>query len=162
MKIAVLSDVHDNIWKLEAALPKTAGAEVLIFCGDFCAPFTLKQIAEGFSGPIHAVFGNNDGDRFLLLQIARNFPHVQLHGEFASLELDGARIAVNHYPEIARPIAASGQFDAVFYGHNHIHKIEKIGNCDLINPGEIMGRFGRSTLVLYDTVERSSQTVEID
>ncbi len=160
MKLAVLSDIHDNIWKLERALEHARSAEALLFCGDFCAPFTLKQIAEGFSGPIHAVFGNNDGDRFLLLQIAGGFDHVHLHGEFAILELDGKKVVLHHYPEIARPLAASGEFDAVFYGHNHIHKIEKIGACDLINPGEVMGRFGRSTLVLYDTDSGECRTVD--
>jgi uncharacterized protein len=54
MKIAVLSDIHDNIWALERLL-EDLQADVLIFCGDFCAPFTLAQIAEGFSGPIHVV-----------------------------------------------------------------------------------------------------------
>ena len=31
---------------------------------------TLAQIAEGFPGPIHIVFGNNDGDPRLLMQVA--------------------------------------------------------------------------------------------
>ena len=39
MKIAILSDVHDNIWKLETLLASLE-AQALIFCGDFCAPFT--------------------------------------------------------------------------------------------------------------------------
>jgi uncharacterized protein len=52
MKIAVLSDIHDNIWVLETLLDELE-ADALIFCGDFCAPFTLAQIAEGFPGPIH-------------------------------------------------------------------------------------------------------------
>ncbi|MDD3826348.1 MAG: metallophosphoesterase family protein, partial [Anaerolineae bacterium] len=54
MKIAVLSDVHDNIWKLEKLLASLE-ADALVFCGDFCAPFTLAQIAEGFGGPVHVV-----------------------------------------------------------------------------------------------------------
>ena len=41
MIIAVLSDIHDNIWKLEEVLRGLGGAEELIFCGDFCAPFSL-------------------------------------------------------------------------------------------------------------------------
>lgn len=50
MKIAVCSDIHDNIWVLERALPGLRRADRLIFCGDFCAPFTLVQLAEGFPG----------------------------------------------------------------------------------------------------------------
>ncbi len=161
MKIAVMSDVHDNIWKLEAALLQAQPAELLIFCGDFCAPFTLKQIAEGFAHPIHVVFGNNDGDRFLLTRIASKFGHVTLHGEFAHLTLNAYHIAVNHYPEIARPLAQSGQYQAVFYGHDHTHHIETMGACHLINPGEIMGRFGKSTFVIFDTTTGQCQTLEV-
>jgi len=71
MLIAVLSDCHDNIWNLEKVLPKLDKAEVVLFCGDFCAPFTLKLLAEGFTRPIHAVFGNNDGDVWLMLNVAK-------------------------------------------------------------------------------------------
>jgi predicted phosphodiesterase len=104
MKIAILSDIHDNIWKL-ATLLEGLKADVLIFCGDFCAPFTLAQIAEGFSGPVHVVFGNNDGDQFLLVRVASKFPHVTLHGDFAELELDSRHVAVTHYPPIGQALA---------------------------------------------------------
>ena len=90
MRIAILSDVHDNIWKLETLLDRLE-AEALVFCGDFCAPFTLAQIAESFAGPIHVVFGNNDGDQFLLARVASKSPQVTLHGEFCELELGGHR-----------------------------------------------------------------------
>jgi putative phosphoesterase len=161
MKIAVLSDIHDNIWKLEKALPKSSEAAAIIFCGDFCAPFTLKQLADFSEKPLHAVFGNNDGDRFLLTKVAKDFPHVVLHGELAKLELAGLKIAVSHYPEIAYEIANSGNYDVVFYGHDHIHHIAKIGETDFINPGEIMGRFGKSTFIIYDTETRSCETITI-
>ena len=69
MKIAILSDIHDNIWKLETLLAELE-ADALIYCGDFCAPFTLAQMGEGFDGQVHAVFGNNDGDQFLLARVA--------------------------------------------------------------------------------------------
>ena len=45
--IGLCSDIHDNIWALERALPLLAPAQVVVFCGDFCAPFTLGQLAEG-------------------------------------------------------------------------------------------------------------------
>jgi len=88
MRIAILSDTHDNIWVLKNLLAGLQ-ADTLLFCGDFCAPFTLAQIAEGFAGPVHVVFGNNDGDKLLMSQVAGRFPHVTLHGDLAELELDG-------------------------------------------------------------------------
>ena len=152
MKIAVLSDIHDNVWNLADALEKVkaAGAEALIFCGDFCAPFTLADIGKGFAGPVHCVLGNNDGDPRLLLQNALAAGNVTLYGQYVELELGGRRIAVNHYPEIARRLAESGRFDLVCYGHNHRAKIEQVGDTVLANPGEIMGRFGTPTLGFYD------------
>jgi len=152
MKIAVLSDVHDNIWNLAGALEKIrmCGAEVLIFCGDFCAPFTLTQIGQGFAGPVHCVLGNNDGDPRLLLQNALAAGNVTIHGQYAELSLGGRRIAVNHYPEIARRLAESGHFDLVCYGHNHLARVEQVGKTVLANPGEVMGRFGSPTFGLYD------------
>lgn len=161
MKIAVLSDVHDHLEYLTTALQRCQTADALIFCGDFCAPFTLRQIAEEFQKPVHAIFGNNDGDRFLLMKVAGDFEHVTLHGELARLELAGLRVAVNHYPEIAVEMAKTGSFDVVCYGHDHQLRVDKIGDCDLINPGEIMGRFGRSTFVMYDTATRSGQIVVV-
>ena len=153
MQVAVISDVHDNIWKLEAVLEhiNEMGAEVIIFCGDFCAPFTLKQIADGFSGPVHCVFGNNDGDKWFLSRIAASAEDVTLHGELAELTLGERRIAVNHYPHISQGLAASGRYDAVFFGHSHERHLERVGNTLLLNPGEVMGRLGPSTYALYDT-----------
>jgi hypothetical protein len=153
MLIAVLSDAHDNIWNLADALAQAqaARAAALIFCGDFCAPFTLTQMGQGFAGPVHCVLGNNDGDPRLLLLNAQAAGNVTLHGQYAELLLDGRRVAVNHYPKIARRLAESGQFDLVCYGHNHLAAVEAVGVTVLANPGEVMGRFGSPTFGLYDT-----------
>jgi len=151
MKIAILSDIHDNIWKLEEVLKELGEAEELIFCGDFCAPFSLGMLAEGFRGPIHVVFGNNDGDKLLLSQVAAKAGNVTLHGEFAELELGGRKIAAIHYPAIAAGLAASGRYNLVCYGHSHKYEAKRVGRTILLNPGEVMGRFGLSTYAIYDT-----------
>jgi len=160
MKIAILSDIHDNIWRLERLLTGLQ-ADRLLFCGDFCAPFTLAQMAEGFAGPIHVVWGNNDGDRLFLAQVAARFPHVTLHGDFAELELDGRRVAVTHYPEIGRALAHSGIYDLVCHGHSHRPAVVRVGQTVQVNPGEVMGRLGRSTYALYDTTTGQAQIVEV-
>ena len=163
MKIVILSDVHDNIWRLKDALHQISGsrAQALIFCGDLCAPFTLKQIGEGFAGPVHVVFGNNDGDALLLSQVAAGLDNVTLHGPFATLELGGRRIAVNHYPSIARDQAACGRYDLVCHGHDHRPNVERVGDTLLLDPGEVMGRFGRSTYALYDTDTGEAEIKEV-
>lgn len=153
MKIAILSDIHDRLDHLEQVLSsvREAQADALFFLGDFCAPFSLAALAEGFSNPIHAIFGNNDGDIFLLCRIAAGFEHVTLHGQFAELEMEGRKIALNHYPEIARRLAESGHYAAVFSGHDHQRYIHRIGGTLWANPGEIMGRFGTVSYGIFDT-----------
>lgn len=163
MTIAVMSDVHDNIWNLETALNKIgeSDAEALLFLGDFCAPFTLAQIAQGFRGEIHAVFGNNDGDPFLLAQIASQHPHVTLYGQFADLTFDERHVALNHYPAIAEPIARSGVYDAVFSGHDHTKYARSFGKTLWANPGEVMGRFGEPSFGVWSTADNTFRHVAI-
>jgi len=161
MKIAILSDIHDNIWTLEEVLKQLNGTDALLFCGDFCAPFTLAAIAEGFHGPVHVVFGNNDGDKWLLTKVANKAGNVTIHGAFASIDLGGRKIALTHYPEIAAGIAASGLYDLVCYGHNHTRRIERVGHCLKVNPGEVMGRFGVSSYAMYDTDTGEAEIVEV-
>jgi predicted phosphodiesterase len=85
---------------------------------------------------------------------------MQIHGELFRGEFGGQRVAVNHYDNIARAIAASGEFDVVCYGHNHEYSVARIGRTLAINPGAIMGAAfaadgGRtdaaSTFMIYDT-----------
>jgi hypothetical protein len=159
MKIAVLSDIHDNIWKLEDALKQMQEAEQLICCGDLCSPFIVGLLADGFpQGHIHIVFGNNDADLFRITQNAGRFPdRITLHGAFAELNLGGKRFAVNHYPEIAVGLAASGQYDVVCFGHNHHYEVTRYGSTLAVNPGPIMGydpvhhKDVEATFILYYT-----------
>jgi putative phosphoesterase len=152
-RIAVLSDSHDHLEALEGALQAAnqAGAEILLHCGDLCAPFVLRTISQRFGGPIHVVFGNNDADGRLLQTIAAQNSQVTLHGIYAEIETSGRRIAMIHYPEPALRIAQSGQFDLVCYGHDHTQLLERAGAGWLLNPGELMGMRSTPTWALYDT-----------
>lgn len=163
VKIAVISDIHDNIWNLADALTLAAQADPGAVCvlGDLCAPFIVAQIANAFSCPIHIIFGNNDGDPFLIGKVAAGFPQVTVHGQLADLTIDGVRIALNHYPQIAEPMALSGVFQAVFSGHDHQRYVHRRGTTLWANPGEVMGRFGSPSFGLYDLADDVFQHVEI-
>ena len=151
-KVAILSDSHDSIQNLETVLQqvRNSGAEVLLHCGDLCAPFMLDRLGKGFAGPIHVIFGNNDGDGRLLHTVAVKYAHVTLHGIYAELTVANRQIALIHYPEPAQRIAQANQLDLVCYGHNHQKHYEQIGKSYLVNPGEIIGMNGTVSWGLYD------------
>jgi putative phosphoesterase len=168
MKIAIISDIHDNVWNLGAALETIEDSEALICCGDLCSPFIVDLMVGGFANQIHIVFGNNDGDQYRITNNAFKYDgRLIVHGEFAELELGGKRFAVNHYPNIARSIADSGVYDVVCYGHNHIYRVEHVNDTLLINPGAIMGYDGvnkkdiASTFVVYDTKSNECKGYEV-
>lgn len=151
MRIGIISDIHDNIWRLEKVLRQLSECQALLCLGDYCAPFTMTAIGDGFHGEVHAVWGNNDGDKLLLTRMADRAHHITLHGDLADLELAGRHIALTHYPQVARPLALSGQFDLVCYGHDHAQRCERHGEALLVNPGEVMGRFGAARYAIYDS-----------
>lgn len=162
MKIAVLSDSHDNIWKLDAAMPMLKTADVVIHCGDLCSPFVIRRLGDGLGEiPVHIVWGNNEGDRMMISKVADRFPSIELQGHLAQLTFDGLRVAVHHYPEIARDLAFSGRYDMVSYGHDHTAYEELVAGCLLLNPGELMGMNGRSTLALVESASREVTWVEL-
>jgi putative phosphoesterase len=162
MRIAILSDIHDNIPKLREALSSLQNVDALVCCGDLCSPFIIKELGQGFSGPIHIVFGNNDGDRYRISDGAKKYPHIAIHGEFVELELGGRSFAVNHFDSLGRAMAGSHDYDVVCFGHNHQIEITRQGGTVVINPGEVYGLLtGQSTYVVYDTDTNEATRVDV-
>lgn len=161
MKIAVISDSHDHLIPLRAALEraKAAGAEVLIHCGDLIAPFVVGELKQ-FNGPVHVVFGNNDGDILLLSQQAAG-SNVELHGTLMMLELDGRKILATHDPIIAEAHAATDDHDAVFYGHVHQAGERRIGDTLLLGAGELMGYKEQPSFAVYDTETNTAERISL-
>lgn len=164
MLIGVFSDVHDNLINLHKALDafNQAGVESLIFCGDFCSPIPSRVMGAEFEGDIHVVFGNGDGDRFMISNIAKTqYPNLKLHGEYAELDFNGVKVAVTHYPFYAKALARTGDYRAVFSGHTHQQTEEHLGDCLWLNPGEILGWQGPPTCALYNTETNSAEIISI-
>lgn len=160
MKVAIISDIHDQIPNLKHALEKAAGTDALICCGDLNSPFIARHLGEGYTGPIHIVFGNNDGDRYRVALNAAAFAQIKLHGEYAELEFGGRTFAVNHFDNIGRGLAKGAAFDVVCFGHNHQFEITPQGRTLVINPGEIYGGLtGEAGFVIYDTEAHTADRV---
>lgn len=139
MKIGVVSDSHNNWANLEKILNwlNKEGIQQVLHCGDISSQETIDLANKTFKGKIDFVKGNADFD----LDIKDRM----------ELELGRKKIAFAHFPEIAKKLAQSGKYDIVFYGHTHRAWDEKIGNCHMINPGEVAGQFYKPTFAIYDT-----------
>ena len=161
MRIGIVSDIHDNIWSLREVLARLTDCDALLCLGDLCAPFVIDEIAGGFSGPVHVVWGNNDGDKLHIAQSAARAGSFVLHGEFADINLGGRRIAMTHYPDLAGAVAAGHCFDLVCHGHDHEQTSERDDRTLLVNPGEVMGRFGSRTCAVYDTDQGMARFIRV-
>ena len=87
--------------------------------------------------------------------------HSFLHNKVKALtivtgewDLDGFSIAVSHYPRIGQTLVRSGMYDLVCYGHDHTALDSWVGDCLLLNPGELMGMNSTSTFAFVDTASR--------
>jgi putative phosphoesterase len=163
MLIAVMSDSHDHIWNLQKALNKVKdrNAGMIIHCGDFVAPFMLKELEE--TGiPVHGVFGNNDGDQYLLTKFSLTvFFNITLYGMIGTVDIDGFKVGFTHQGDIAEGLAAGGRYDMVCFGHSHEYLLKKIGQTIYLNPGEIMGKEGSPGFCLVNTKTKAVERVKL-
>ncbi len=163
MKIGVLSDTHDHLVNIRKAVDifLKNGVEAVIHGGDFCSPFTIAEFTPLFDKGVkmHAVFGNNDGDRVLLVKRGGDF--VTFTDFTSILTLGGKKIVVMHYPELADDLFRLGAYDLVVYGHNHRVRVEG-GEKKLLNPGTCAGYLAETaTVALLETRDMAVEIVRI-
>lgn len=149
MLIGIISDSHDNMNTLKRAVDlfNERGTALVLHAGDYVAPFTAREFRR-LNCKLVGVFGNNDGDKFMLAEQFRDIG--RLHDGIHQLELDGKMFAITHFPQIAETLAARGAYDVVIYGHTHRAEIREPEPL-IINPGECGGWLeGTSTVALLD------------
>ncbi len=168
MKILIASDSHDNWEKLSRAV--TVGnehnCEVLLFAGDLISPPGIDVLRQ-FSGQVHLVLGNNEGELVALTRVCDSAPSVTLHGNLNGGTMEetfgGLRFYMNHYPLNAEHAAHTGSYDVVVFGHTHeYHEDHLVNGTILLNPGEVQGyRTGTSSVVLFDTDTRHIERIDL-
>lgn len=160
MKIAILSDIHDNSKNVNQVLQiiKREKCSVIIFCGDYCSPPTFRKLA-GTGLPMYAVFGNVDGAHYEIMRaIQENKYQVHQEKDLLEIELGGKKIAACHKPEFAQGLAATGKYDIVFHGHTHERRKEKIGKTLLVCPGSVKDD---PSFYTFDTKTNFGKFIEI-
>ena len=153
MKIAIISDTHGNVANFRKVVDwlNKENIRVILHCGDIGNTESLKESLADFKGNFFGVFGNMDKDFKILIEEYNKIPRVKINEDILETEVEKKKIAITHFPDTAKKLAQSGKFDLVFYGHTHRPWDEKIGECHLINPGELAGQFYKPTFAIYDT-----------
>ncbi len=150
MKIAIISDIHDNLTNLNKCLDwcKENGIEVLICCGDITNLETVSFMASNFKKDIYLVKGNCG--LFQDNEIAQ-FNNINYLGRFGCIELSGRKIGICHEPFFISKVKELGDCDIIFYGHTHKPWINDDNKVIEVNPGTLGGVFQRATFSFYDT-----------
>ncbi|MEJ2252351.1 MAG: metallophosphoesterase [Candidatus Lokiarchaeota archaeon] len=168
MKIAVISDTHDNLENISKAvsLMNKKNVDILIHCGDYVSPFTKRRfdgLNDNIKKNFYGVWGNNDGDKPFL---QRNLGQIcQFVGRELLTEFDGKKIYATHDIDerVIDAIAKSGEFNIVIYGHTHNSVNKKLDNGVLIvNPGEACGYLsGNASFAIIDTETMEANIIQI-
>ncbi len=140
MRDGLHSDTHDRLPAVEALVARFAEAkvELILHCGDYCAPFALGPLRRA-GIPLLGVFGRNDGDRDGLRAAAGALP---AGGELVesphSVALGGRSVLLVHDlgDALARSVDAH---DVVVFGCSHRAEARQRGASLLVNPGEACG-----------------------
>ena len=158
MLIGVLSDTHDRVPMIDAAIGLFERRKVaaLIHAGDFVAPFAVRSLLN-FKGPIYATYGNNDGERPGLKKLLPDLVDGPLW-----VKLDGRSILVHHFIDWCEP-GDIARADVVITGHTHevVNRLD--GRKLFLNPGECCGWVhGRCTVAILDTDGPSAEVFELE
>ena len=157
MLVGVISDTHDRLPMIDAALELFAkrGVDAVIHAGDFVAPFAMRRLLT-FDAPLHAIYGNNDGERTGLRGV---FPPLKDGPLF--VELDGRTVLVHHFIDWCVPKDVE-RAEIVITGHTHeaVCRVER-GKL-FVNPGECCGWVtGRCTVGILDTTGPAAEICEL-
>jgi uncharacterized protein len=147
MKIAVISDSHDNLPNLSKAVNwiRREKIKLIIHCGDVSKYDFLKEALGSFKGRFFLAKGNCDIEDFT------GIPKSKIFDSFGMVKIGGRKIAFTHFPKTADELAKENKYDVVFYGHDHKPWVKKTGRTRVANPGNLAGVFYKSTFAVYDT-----------
>ena len=152
-----MSDSHDNLPMIARALDvfDRRNVQVLLHAGDFIAPFAVKAVLR-FGGPIHSVFGNNDGEK---IGIGKTLPDVQDPPLYFTLA--DKTFCMVHDIAVVDDVSAL-DVDVLVFGHDHSPDI-KPGRPLVINPGETGGwLYGTPQVAVLDTDSMRVEAIPLD
>lgn len=163
MRLAVISDIHDNLVNLKKSLTwfKTNGVEKIICVGDIANLETVSFLAGNFPGEIFIVRGNADNYEDSDL---KSFSNLNYLGGIGFVDIDGLNIGLCHEPEKINRFKNLSEDvpDFIFYGHTHKPWLEKNGENIIANPGTLGGVFYPATFAILETGNRNLELKRLD
>ncbi len=164
MKIAIISDIHDNIANLKKVLRccNNNGVNKIICCGDLASMETLNFLCDNFSGKILFTFGNMDKGYLDIKKIGPKYRNALIFENYGTIEIADKKIAFVHFPDIAKELCKSSKYDFVFYGHTHKPWEETINNCRLLNPGNVTNQRYAPTFATWNINKNTFKLILIN
>ncbi|MFA6671878.1 MAG: metallophosphoesterase [Methanoculleus sp.] len=165
MRIGFLSDTHDNLQLVDAAVGQLnrERVELVLHAGDYVSPFVVPLLAN-LQSPMIGVLGNNDGDQRLISARFAEHELLSLRGAFAAVTAGGMTIGLLHGDdrELLQALIGRKAFDVVVHGHTHQAGVRTLGGTLVVNPGEVCGYLtGRPTVAVLDTVNRNVELLSL-
>lgn len=162
MKLALISDTHNNYFNLAKALNIIRKDKIgaLIHCGDITSPEILKIILDNFSGLIYISLGNGD-DKNVFMNFGRQNKKIFIFNDFGEIKFKNIEIAMTHFPDIALNLIKNLKYKYIFYGHTHKPWIEKINNTIMLNPGNLAGLIYSPTFAICDLKNLNCRLIRI-
>lgn len=163
MKIAIISDVHNNKTNLKKVLDYCRGENIqtIICCGDLASMKTLDFLNDNFSGGIYFCFGNMDDSHLKNYDFEAKYKNTWIFRDYGETKIGNYDIAFVHYPEKAKELCQTGKYDFVFYGHTHKPWIEKVNNCTSLNPGNVANEIYPPTFAVWNTENDNFDLIRI-
>jgi hypothetical protein len=152
MRIAIISDVHNNLANLKKVLEygKNENIEQIICCGDLASLETLDFLNDNFSGEIYYTFGNMDNGQLVNYEFSEKYKNTFIFKNVGEINIAENNIAFVHYPQKAKELCDTGKYNFVFCGHTHKPWITKNENCTMLNPGNVAGEIYPPTFAVWD------------
>ena len=157
MKVAVIADIHDNLYALDIFFESIAKEsaenkiEAIICCGDVTNEETLEQLSIKFAGTIYLIRGN--GEIYSETEENLNkYKNIKYLGRYGVLELGNYKIGTCHEPIFMKDLFEKEKnIRFIFYGHTHKPWLSMKNKATLINPGTLGGVFQKSSFAIWDS-----------
>lgn len=166
MKIAVISDIHENLNNLALFFKdiESKDIEYILCLWDLINNWIAKILAWS-PVPVFSIWWNNDWTKVAITKTSMlqwaNLTMWETVYDF--IELDWKKIFMSHYPVLAQSMAKSWDYDVVLYGHDHNKNIDMIWDCLIMNPWEISShKSWICSYGIYDTMDNKVELIELD